>query len=107
MDTSSRKLEERDDRNSAGQHGLARFEVTGLDADRNLICSLARRLAEPGAESAALRKAITAVIDTKPPASDNRPSKRGGILAALRSSPLVGAGLDLTKIRHSGRTIDL
>lgn len=107
MDTSSRNPGERDDRRSAEQHGLAHFEVTGLDADRNLICALARRLAEPGAESAVLRKAIAAVIGTTPPASDDRSSKRGGILAALRSSPLVGAGLDLTKIRHPGRTIDL
>jgi hypothetical protein len=107
MDTSSRKPDERDDRTSAEQHDLAHFEVAGLDRDRNLIRSLARRLAEPGVESVALRKAVTAAIDSAPVAPDDRSSKRGGILAALRSSPLVGAGLDLTKIRHPGRDIDL
>lgn len=104
MDTSSRKPE---DRTSTEQHGLAHFEVAGLNADRNLIRSLARRLAEPGAESVALRKALTAAIDTAPEAADDRSPKRGGVLAALRSSPLVGAGLNLTKTRHPGRDIDL
>lgn len=33
--------------------------------------------------------------------------KTGGILAALRRSPLVGAGLDFARQREDGRKVDL
>jgi len=36
----------------------------------------------------------------------SEPPKKGGILAALRRSPLVGADLNLTRSRDTGRTID-
>ena len=44
-----------------------------------------------------------------PPLSDatGEPPKKGGILAALRRSPLVGADLDLTRSREAGRKVDL
>jgi hypothetical protein len=32
--------------------------------------------------------------------------KKGGILAALRRSPLVGADLDLTRPREEGRKVE-
>jgi hypothetical protein len=35
------------------------------------------------------------------------PPKAGGILAALRRSPLVGADLDLSRLREEGRKVDL
>jgi hypothetical protein len=35
------------------------------------------------------------------------PPQAGGILAALRRSPLVGADLDLSRSREEGRKIDL
>lgn len=82
------------------KRGLARFEVLGLDADRDLIRSLARRLAEDGPEAVRIRSTVTKTIATEPPTS-------GGILAALRRSPLVDADLDLTRARESGRRIDL
>jgi hypothetical protein len=82
------------------ERGLARFEVLGLDADRDLIRSLARRLAEEGPEASRLRAAVSQSIAGEPP-------KKGGILAALRRSPLVGAGLDLTRPREEGREIEL
>ena len=37
----------------------------------------------------------------------DEPPKKGGILAALRRSPLVGADLDLTRSREAGRKVDL
>jgi hypothetical protein len=37
----------------------------------------------------------------RPPAGE--PPKKGGILAALRRSPLVGADLDLARSREDGR----
>lgn len=82
------------------EHGLARFEVLGLDADRGLIRSLARRLAEEGPEAGRARAALNRVIAADPP-------KSGGILAALRRSPLVGADLDLSRPHVEGRKIDL
>jgi hypothetical protein len=82
------------------QRGVARFEVMALASDRDLIRSLARRLAEEGPEAARLRAAVTQVVAGGPPAS-------GGVLAALRRSPLVGADLELTRPREEGREVDL
>ena len=79
--------------------GLARFEVLGRDADRDLIRVIARRLAEDSPESARLRAAVYDTINGEPP-------KKGGILAALRRSPLVGADIEVTRQREEGREID-
>jgi hypothetical protein len=87
-------------RSRLGERGLARFEVLGLDADRDLIRSLARRLAEEGPEATHLRETVSQTISGEPP-------KKGGILAALRRSPLVGADLDLTRLREEGRKVDI
>lgn len=82
------------------KRGLARFEVLGRDADRDLIRSLARRLAEDTPEASRLRAAVSRSIAGEPP-------KPGGILAALRRSPLVDADLDLSRPREEGRKVDL
>jgi hypothetical protein len=74
------------------KRGLARFQVIGRETDRDLIRSVARRLADGGAEADRLRTTIRVIIAEEP-------SKMGGILAALRRSPLVGADLDLTRQR--------
>jgi hypothetical protein len=87
-------------RSRLGERGLARFEVLGRDIDRDLIRSLARRLAEDTPEASRLRAAVSQTITGEPP-------KKGGILAALRRSPLVGADLDLTRVREEGRKVDL
>jgi len=87
-------------RSRLGERGLARFEVLGRDADRDLIRSLARRLAEDTPEAAELRAAVSKSIVGEPP-------KKGGILAALRRSPLVGADLDLGRPREQGRKINI
>jgi len=79
---------------------MARFEVLGLDADRNLIRSLARRLAEEGADAAHLRATLDRSLA-------GEPSRKGGILDALRRSPLVGADLDLVRSHDAGRKIEL
>lgn len=82
------------------ERGLARFEVLGRNADRDLIRSLARRLSEDGPEASRLRAAVRQSIAGGPP-------KKGGILAALRRSPLVGADLDLTRPRDEGRKVEI
>ncbi|CCM78282.1 hypothetical protein [Rhizobium mesoamericanum] len=82
------------------QRGFTRFEVMALDADRELIRTLARRLAEEGPEAEQVRSAVKMVV------AGNRP-KPGNILTALRRSPLVGADLDLSRPRENGRKVDL
>ncbi len=82
------------------ERGLARFEVLGLPADRDLIRSLARRLAEDGPEASKLRLTVSRTIADVPP-------EKGGILAALRRSPLVGADLDLARSREEGRKVEI
>lgn len=87
-------------RSRLSERGLARFEVLGRDADRDLIRSLARRLAEEGPEASRLRANLSQTIAGEPP-------KKGGILAALRRSPLVSANLDLARPHEDGRKVDL
>jgi hypothetical protein len=87
-------------RSRLNARGLSRFEVLGRNADRELIRSVARRLAEGGSEASQLRAAITQTTADEPP-------KKGGILAALRRSPLVAADLDLTRPHEEHRKVDL
>jgi hypothetical protein len=100
MSNTSQKRAIRNYRHRLSARGMARFEVLGLDADRDLIRSLARQLAEGGPEAARLRAAVSQTIAGKPP-------REGGILEALRRSPLVGADLDLRRPREEGRKIEL
>lgn len=97
---SSQKRAIKNYRSRLSERGLARFEVLGLTTDRDLIRSLARRLAEDGPEVAQLRIAVSQTIAGEPP-------KKGGILAALRRSPLVGADLDVTRSREEGREVEI
>lgn len=83
-----------------GDKGLARFEVLGRDSDRDLIRSLAKRLAEDTPEASRLRSAVSKTMD-------GGGSEKGGILAALRRSPLVEADLELTRAHDEGRAIDI
>jgi hypothetical protein len=82
------------------QRGMVRFEVVGLDADRELIRSLAKRLADDSPDSARIRAAVGRSVSGEPP-------KRGGILNALRRSPLVGAELNLARPATADRKVDL
>lgn len=81
------------------QRGLARFEVQGLPADRALIRSLARRLAEDGPDAERLRATMRDRLSDEPPHT-------GGILAALRRSPLVGEDLEIDRSGNE-RDVDL
>lgn len=87
-------------RSRLSERGLARFEVLGRDTDRDLIRSLARRLAEDSADASRLRAMVGHAVSGEPP-------KKGGILAALRNSPLVGADLDFARPREEGRKVNL
>ena len=87
-------------RRRLGERGMARFEVLGLDTDRELIRSLARRLAQDDPEAAQLRAQVSRSLAGKLP-------DKGGILAAPRRSPLVGADLEIQRDLTLGRDIDL
>ena len=82
------------------KRGMARFEVLGLDSDRDLIRSLAKRLTEDDPDAVRIRAVVSRTIAGEPP-------KKGGILAALRRSPLVGAGLNLARSHEPGRKVDV
>jgi hypothetical protein len=100
MAVSSQKRALKSYRDRLSRRGMARFEVIGLDVDRELIRSLAKRLAENGAEASALRATVNRTLSGEPP-------RKGGILAALRRSPLVGANLHLAREITPGRKLDL
>lgn len=87
-------------RSRLGEKGLARFEVLGRESDRDLIRLLARRLAEDTPEASRLRSAVSKTVG-------GNGMDKGGILAALRRSPLVGADLDFTRPSDEGRAIDI
>ncbi|GJE16552.1 hypothetical protein [Methylobacterium marchantiae] len=82
------------------QRGIARFEVVARETDRPLIRSIASRLTEDGPDAARIRTALTDALQ-------GSPEKTGGILAALRRSPLVGSDLELNRDKGAGRGIDL
>ena len=82
------------------KRGLARFEVLGLAKDRELIRTVARRLADNDSEAAEMRSAMHRKVVGKAP-------KKGGIVAALRRSPLIGAELDIVRPRVEGRKVYL
>jgi len=100
MANTSQKRALRNYRSRMTERGMARFEVLGLDTDRDLIRSLARRLAEDSPDAARVRETVSRTIAGEPP-------RKGGILEALRRSPLVGADLDLARSRDAGRKVDL
>lgn len=67
-----------------------------MESDRDIIRSLAKRLTKGGVEADRIRTKIGKALDSK-----------GGIVAALLRSPLIGAELDLTRDRELPRDIDL
>lgn len=87
-------------RERLAEKGMARFEVLGLDEDRKLIRALAKRLAEGGPEAEKLRAIVGKEVRGGSP-------QKGGILRALRRSPMVGADLDLTREIARDRKVDL
>jgi hypothetical protein len=82
------------------KRGIVRFELQAFETDRDLIRTLARKLTEEGPGAGQIRRTIQQAVSGKPP-------KSGGILTALRRSPLVGADLDLARPREEGRKVGL
>ena len=100
MSDTSQKRAIKNYRNRLVERGMARFEVLGRDSDRELIRTFAKRLAEDGPEAERLRAAVGQGIAGQPP-------RKGGILEALRRSPLVGADALPDRPFEPGRKVDL
>jgi hypothetical protein len=100
MGNTAQKRALRNYRSRLIKRGMARFEVLGLDVDRDLIRSLAKRLAEDDPDAVRIRAAVSRTIAGEPP-------QKGGILAALRRSPMVGADLNLARSHDAGRKVDV
>lgn len=100
MKDTSQKRALKNYRKRLNKRGMARFEVLGLDVDRKLIRLLAKRLAQNDSDATRIRTTVSRTIRGEPP-------KKGGILAALRRSPLVGADLEVTRSVAYGRKVDL
>ena len=83
------------------KRGIARFEVLGLESDRHLIRSLAKRLAQNDPDTNRIRMEVMRTVFHTPK------EEKGGILAALRRSPLVGAELTIERPFDAGRKINL
>lgn len=94
MSSTPRRRALKNDHERLIERGIVRFEVMGLAADRDLIRSLARRLAEEGSEADRFRATVRSIA-----------RKPGRILDALRRSPLVGADLGLVRLRESSRQL--
>ncbi|HLY45987.1 MAG TPA: hypothetical protein VKQ73_10445 [Stellaceae bacterium] len=82
------------------ERGLARYEVRGLERDKELVRKFANRLATNDLEAERLRQEVAGSVFAK------RLSGRQ-IWEALRRSPAVGADLDLTREIVPERDVDL
>jgi hypothetical protein len=85
-------------RKRLSKRGLARFEVLGLDKDRELVRAVAKRLAEDTPEAAEIRASLGATIAHKS-------RKKGGVLEMLQSWPI--GELELKRPFVKPRKIDL
>ncbi len=85
-------------RKRLNKRGMARFEVTALDADRELIRTFARRLAENDPEAGEIRALVRDKVTPKAP-------KKGGVYEALRRWPI--SDLNLERPFVEPRKIDL
>lgn len=98
MGTASQARALKNYRKRLSRRGMARFEVLGLDTDRELVRAFARRLAENDLEAAEIRATVRDKV-----APDAR--KKGGILAMLRSWPIADLKLERPFVKP--RKIDL
>jgi|SRR5215471_15088190 len=82
------------------ERGISRYEVRGLERDKELIRRLANRLAANDADAVRLRREVSQQVSAEAP-------QHGGIWDALRRSPAVGADLDLTRPTVGERDVGL
>src|SRR5258707_1074645 len=87
-------------RRRLNERGLARYEVRGLEQDKELVRKFAKRLTAQDAEAVRLRKEVAQQVF-------NRSLSGKEIWEALRRSPLVGSGINLEREVTLGRDVDL
>ena len=95
MNSPSQKRAIKNYRDRLTERGLSSFEVMGPESDRELIRAIARRLSEEGVEAARLRATLRQAMGSGD-------EKKGGILEALRRSPLAEAELEEKKRPRRG-----
>src|SRR5687767_3891942 len=83
-------------RSRLNKRGIARFEVQGLETDRELIRMLARRLAEGRPASIPLRTTVNQLVGAGAP-------PKGRILTALRRSPLADPEFQISREHLAGQ----
>ena len=98
MSNTARSRAVKNYRSRLAERGMARFEVLARAADRELIRSFAKRLTENDPEALRLRAAVNRSVAGEPP-------RKGGILEALRRSPLVGADVIPPRPFEPGREV--
>ena len=99
MSTTPQKRALKNYRRRLEERGMARFEILGLNGDRELLRSLAKRLSKGDPDARRIRTTLKKIVGGGSP--------KGGILSALRRSPLVGAELDLQRQVTHGRSLGL
>jgi hypothetical protein len=82
------------------ERGLVRFEVVAREGDRELVRTLAKKLAEGSPETAQIRAAFSGPSEKYVP-------KKGGIVEELLKSPLAGSGVKFKRYRGPWRKVDL
>jgi hypothetical protein len=87
-------------RKRLGKRGVSRFEVVGRKDDQKLIRTLAKRLAEEGADAARLRMEVGRSLS-------GPQGKKGGVLAALLRAPSALAGVEFDRPAMRERKLDL
>lgn len=100
MSTTPQRRALRKYRSRLRRRGLTRFEVLGRDTDRELIRSLAKCLTADDAQAKRMRTTLRQSIA-------GGGVRKGGILAGLRRSPLVGAHLRVRRPFTPGRPVQL
>ena len=100
MASTSQQRAVRSYRKRLSKRGIERFEVVGRKGDRGLIRTLAKRLAEEGADAARIRAEVGRSLS-------GAPGKRGGVLAALLRAPSALADVEFDRPAMRDRKLDL
>jgi hypothetical protein len=79
--------------------GFVRYEVCGLERDKELIRRFAKRLAADDVTAMRLREEVAREVSPQPLSGKK-------IWAALRRSPLVGIDLDIEREFTTDRDVD-